>query len=478
MEKNVYGSPLVSRYTRLPTQEEWSEDRKFRGWRQLWYEIAKAQQELGLPITEAAVAALSKWASLPIDYARASAIEKDTRHDVMAHIKLLEEAAPAAKGFIHLGCTSCDITDNAELIQLRESLDLLLGYGAAVLRVMGDRAREWRDLPVIGYTHGQPAQMITLGKRVAMWTQEILFAFRAIERQREVLPWRGLKGATGTQESFLALFHGDADKVLQLEKMVGSRLGFASTLTITGQTYSRLIDMQVLDALKLLASAAHKVATDIRLLCMLEELNEPFEKDQKGSSAMPHKRNPMRDERECALARHILALSGESGLTAALQWLERSLDDSAGRRIYLAESFLTADALLLLSQNVFSGLVVNRGVIKRRISEKLPFMAIDDILAILVNAGKDRQEAHECLRRHAIAADERIKQDDGYNDFSERLQADGYFSPLADHWEQLRNPAGFVGLAPQQVDQFLAEELEPAIRPYANQTGGEAKLHV
>jgi len=406
--------------------------------------------------------------------------EKKRRHDVMAHVHTFGSVAPAAAGIIHLGATSCYVTDNADLIFLRQGLELLLVKLAAVIERFAHFAKEYRALPTLGFTHFQPAQLTTVGKRCTLWLQELLWDLRNFARARDDIGFRGVKGTTGTQASFLALFDGDHQKVLALDARVTELCGFPYAYPVTSQTYSRKVDADILAALASFGSTAHKLATDLRLLANLKEVEEPFESGQIGSSAMAYKRNPMRCERVCSLARHLWALQQNALGTAGVQWFERTLDDSANRRITLPEAFLTADVILKTLQNISEGLVVYPNVIARRISQELPFMATENIIMAMVKQGGDRQEAHEKIRVLSHESAKLVKESGLENDLIQRVRGDIYFAPIVPHLDELLDPKSFIGRAPEQVDAFLEEWVQPALKPWedALKAVGKAELSV
>ncbi len=477
MSRESYQSPLSSRYASDEMLYNFSDAKKFGTWRRLWVILARAQRELGLAISEEQIAEMEAAVD-DIDYELAAAEERRRRHDVMAHVHTFAARCPQAAPIIHLGATSCYVGDNTDLIVLRDGLDLLLPKLARAIDRLRHFAREYLDLPTLGFTHYQPAQLTTVGKRACLWIQDLLMDLRNLERARADLRLRGVKGTTGTQASFLALFDGDHAKVEGLDHKVTAACGFERTYAVTGQTYSRKVDVDILGAIGSLGATAHKLATDIRLLANLKEVEEPFAKDQIGSSAMAYKRNPMRCERCCAIARHLMVLVADAQQTAAVQWMERTLDDSANRRISLAEAMLGADAVLGLIQNVAEGLVVYPAVIARRIRSELPFMATENIIMAMVRAGGDRQECHERIRVLSQQAAAVVKQEGGDNDLIVRIRDDDYFAPIHPRLEQLLDPASFVGRAPQQVARFLEDEVDPALAPYAEQLGGTAQLAI
>ncbi|MED5374052.1 MAG: adenylosuccinate lyase [Myxococcota bacterium] len=476
-QKRLYEHPLVSRYASEDMSFLFSPHHKFSTWRRLWLALARAEMELGLNIQPEQIEAME--ASLEdIDYPAAAEYERRFRHDVMAHVHAWGDQIPEAKAIIHLGATSCYVGDNTDLVVLREALDLLIPKLANAIHHLANFAREYADQPTLGFTHYQPAQLTTVGKRACLWLQELLMDLRALQRVRGDLRFRGVKGTTGTQASFLALFGGDHDKVEALDAKVTEAFGFESAYRVTGQTYTRKVDHEVLSALASFGATAHHIATDIRLLANLKELEEPFGKSQIGSSAMAYKRNPMRSERVCALSRHIITLSQDSAWTAALQWMERSLDDSANRRMSLPESFLAADGVLQVLSNVFSGLVVYPAVIQRRIASELPFMATENLIMAMVQRGADRQEVHEAIRVHSMDAARVVKMEGGDNDLLDRVRADPFFAPIHGDLESLLDPASFIGRAPEQVAAFLEHEVEPALAPFAEALGARPELSV
>ncbi|KAI9095227.1 L-Aspartase-like protein [Phlyctochytrium arcticum] len=466
MAHDRYASPLTSRYASPEMAYNFSDDKKFSTWRKLWLSLAKAEKQLGLKdITDEAIKEMEDNLT-NIDYELAAEEERRRRHDVMSHVHTFGMAAPKAAGIIHLGATSCYVTDNSELIMMRDGLDILLPKLASAIEKLSGFARTYKDMPTLGFTHFQPAQLTTVGKRTCLWLQDLLMDLRNISRARLDMRFRGVKGTTGTQASFLTIFDGDHDKVEELDRLVTEMSGFPSAYLVTGQTYSRKVDLDVLNSLSSFGATAHKIATDIRLLAHLKELEEPFEKDQIGSSAMAYKRNPMRSERVCSLARHLMTLVGNTHQTAANQWLERTLDDSANRRISIPEAFLTADILLSLLQNIFSGMVVYPKVIATRIAQELPFMATENIIMAMVKAGGDRQVCHEEIRVLSHEAARNVKEEGGQNDLIERIQKNAYFEPVKGQLQSLLDPKTFVGRAPQQVERFLTLEVEPALKPF------------
>ena len=477
MSNDAYQSPLVARYASREMSYLLSDDTKFRTWRRLWLWLAEAEQELGLDISHDQLEELRAHLD-DIDYEAAAAYERDLRHDVMAHVHALGDVAPLARPIIHLGATSCYVGDNTDLIVMRDGLDLLLPKLAGVMANLEAFARTWAHQPTLGFTHFQPAQLTTVGKRACLWLQELCFDLERWTSVRDGLRFRGVKGTTGTQASFLALFGGDHERVVKLDALVTRKAGFTRTYAVTGQTYPRKVDHDVVSALGSFGATAHKLATDIRLLANLKELEEPFGKKQIGSSAMAYKRNPMRSERACALARHLMVLPNNTAQTAAVQWMERTLDDSANRRIALWEAFLTADGLLETLLSVTGGLVVYPKVIERRIHSELPFMATENIIMAMVQAGADRQDVHESIRVHSQEAARVVKEEGGDNDLIDRIRGDGMYAPIHSDLDALLDPATFVGRAPQQVEHFLADEVAPLLSPWRARLSAGGGLRV
>jgi adenylosuccinate lyase len=465
-DHELYDNPLITRYASREMAELWGPQRKFSTWRRLWLALAEAEYELGLSaddgvtprLSDAQLAALRSHLD-DIDFARAEALERRFRHDVMAHIHTFGEAAPEAASILHLGATSCYVTDNADLILMREGLQMLRDRLVGAIDALAGFAQRWRDLPTLGFTHFQPAQLTTVGKRACLWCYDFILDLQEIEHRIESLRFRGVKGTTGTQASFLALFAGDHEKVRQLDLLVARKMGFEGVYPVTGQTYSRKVDSQVLDALSGIGQSAHKFGTDIRLLAHRQEIEEPFEAEQVGSSAMAYKRNPMRCERMCSIARFVSSLVTSTAQTAASQWLERTLDDSANRRLTLPQGFLGTDAVLKLAVNIARGLVVNPEVIRTSVAQALPYMATENILMAGVARGGDRQILHERIRQHSHAVSEHLKAGSSKNDLIERLRSDPAFQMV--DFERVLEPRNFVGRAPQQVDEFLQQEVTP-----------------
>jgi adenylosuccinate lyase len=458
----AYRNPLVERYASREMSAIFSPAFKFRTWRRLWLALAEAEQQLGIEIPDGAIAAMRAQLD-NIDLARAAELEKRLRHDVMAHVHHFGEVAPDAKAFIHLGATSAYVTDNTELLQHRDALLLVRRRLVSCIAALAAFAREHRSLPTLGFTHFQPAQPTTVGKRATLWIQDLLLDLEEVDFRLDNIRFRGVRGTTGTEASFVELFNGDGSQVDELNRRIAAAMGFDRLYAVTGQTYTRKTDYAYLSSLAGIATSSSKFAHDIRLLQHLKEVEEPFEDEQIGSSAMAYKRNPMRTERITALARHVIALTIDPAFTAATQWLERTLDDSANRRIAIPEAYLGIDAVLLLQHNVSAGLVVRPGVIRRHLDDELPFMATETILMHCVRRGGDRQDLHERIRRHSVAAAERVKDHGERNDLIERIIADGQFGMDRDEIEGMLDPARFTGRAAEQVDIFLKNEVEPML---------------
>jgi adenylosuccinate lyase len=470
-----YENPLISRYASEEMATLWGDQRKFSTWRRLWVMLAEAEQELGLPITDEQLAEMRAHLD-DIDFAVAAKHEKRLRHDVMAHVTTFGECCPTAKPIIHLGATSCFVTDNTDLLLMREGLELVARRVAGVIDALGTFAAKYRDLPCLGYTHLQPAQPTTVGKRATLWAYDLALDLAEVEHRIASLRARSVKGTTGTQASFLELFGGDHKKVRELEHRVALKMGFQSTYAVTGQTYTRKVDAQVLDVLSGIAQTAHKSATDLRLLISRKEVDEPYVKDQIGSSAMAYKRNPMRCERICALARFVTSLQGSAAQTMAVQWMERTLDDSANRRLVIPQAFLGIDAVLLIYQTVASGMYVYPQVVTRNLMDELPYMATENIMMAQVKKGGDRQELHERIRVHSLAAADQVKATGAATDVLARIAADPAFAGA--NIEAALEPRQYVGRAPEQVDEFLAEVVEPIRQRYKGQLGATADLRV
>ncbi len=474
-ERNLYTSPLVERNASEEMAELFGAQKKFSTWRRLWLELAKAQKKLGLNIKRSQIRQMAKHLD-DIDFKKAAQYEKKFRHDVVAHIHTFADAAPKAAPIIHLGATSCYVGDNADLIIMREALQLVAAKLAVVTHQLGQFAKKYRSLATLGFTHFQPAQLTTVGKRATLWCYEFVMDLQEVEYRLETLAFRGVKGTTGTQASYLALFDGSHTKVKQLEKSVAAALGFKKVCPVTGQTYPRKIDTQVINCLASVAQSAHKFCNDIRLLAHLKEIEEPFEQSQVGSSAMPYKRNPMRAERTTALSRLVLSLATSPAMTASEQWLERTLDDSANRRVAIAEAFLAVDGILQILINITSGLVVYPKVIAAHVAAELPFMATENILVAAVKAGGNRQELHNKIRLHSQAAAAQVKNFGKPNDLIGRLRADIAFKNV--NFEKVLDPKAYVGRAPQQVDEFIRDVITPIRGRYRKELSRKVELNV
>lgn len=475
--QDEYRSPLVTRYAGREMRRLFSERHRIETWRRLWIGLAESQRELGLPISAEQIEAMHKSATV-IDFDKAAEYEARFRHDVMAHVHAFGDVAPEARGVIHLGATSCFVTDNADAIVLREALEHIergLAEAIAALRGFADRTKA---IPCLAYTHFQPAQPTTCGKRATLWIQDLLEDLKAVARMQRGVPFLSSKGTTGTQASFLTLFEGDAEKCEQLDELTAKKAGFLKPLPVSGQTYPRKADYTILSVLGGVGVSATRFANDVRLLSGLREMAEPFEKEQIGSSAMAYKQNPMRSERITALARHLMALVPEAASTASAQWLERTLDDSAARRIYLPEAFLAADAILRLVINVARGLHVNEAVARQRLMKELPFMATEEILMQAVKAGGDRQALHEHIRKHSLAAKDKIVQGAERNDLIDRLRGDDAFAVVHDQLDSMLEPDRFTGLSERQTTRFLAEHVDTALEPYLEGLGGDVDIRV
>jgi len=460
--KNTYETPLASRYASEVMQQLFSPDMKFTTWRRLWVALAESEQAFGLPITDEQIAEM-KASIDTINYESAERHESIVRHDVMAHVHAYGEQCPMARPIIHLGATSCYVGDNTDLIIMVEALKLIRRQIIGVLRRLGRFAYTYRELPTLGFTHFQPAQLVTVGKRATLWMNDLVMDLEDLDHVLSTIRFLGSKGTTGTQASFMNLLDGDEDKVRRLDQMVAQKMGFDSVYTVSGQTYSRKVDSRVLSVLSGIAQSAHKFSNDIRLLQHLKEIEEPFEKGQIGSSAMAYKRNPMRSERIAALSRHVIVNALNPAMTAAEQWFERTLDDSANKRLSVPEAFLATDAILTLYLNISGGLVVYPKVISKHINEELPFMATENILMAAVKRGGDRQDLHERIRQHSMAAGTRVKADGLENDLLDRIAADAAFGLHADALDQLLDAQAYIGRSVGQVIEFLKEVIDPIL---------------
>ncbi|HMA20874.1 MAG TPA: adenylosuccinate lyase [Gemmatimonadaceae bacterium] len=458
----TWTSPLAGRYASRAMLELWSARTRHGLWRRLWLALAEAERELGVNIPGEAIEQMRAHLD-DIDFDAVAAYERRFRHDVMAHVHAFGDVAPAAKPFIHLGATSAYVTDNADLILMRRALELLDGRVLSVLRSLAAFSAKWKNEPTLGYTHLQPAQLTTVGKRATLWMQDLVLDYRDVEYRRTTMPFRGVKGTTGTQATFLELFDGDHDRVRELDRKVTSMMDFASSIPVSGQTYTRKIDAGVLSAVAGIAASAAKFAGDVRMLQSFGEIEEPFEEEQIGSSAMAYKRNPMRSERINSLARFVLSLETNANQTHSVQYFERTLDDSANRRLSIPEAFLATDAILILMSNIASGLEVRTARIRQRVNTELPFMATEKILMEAVEAGGDRQEAHEVIRKHSIEAARAMKDGATTNDLLDRLARDGSLKLSRERLAIAADPARYAGRASQQVDEFLSEVIDPML---------------
>ncbi len=475
MKKNSYESPLNSRYASKEMKYIFSPDKKFKTWRRLWVALAEAEMELGLSVTPEQVEELKEHMD-DINYDVAEAREKEVRHDVMSHVYAYGVQCPKAKGIIHLGATSCYVGDNTDIIIMYEGLELIKSKLVKVISLLRDFAMEYKDMPTLGFTHFQPAQLTTVGKRASLWLWELIMDLENVNFQLSRAALLGSKGTTGTQASFMELFDGDTEKVKALDKKISEKMGYDKVYPVSGQTYSRKLDYQMLSVLSGIAQSAYKFANDIRLLQHLKEIEEPFEKSQIGSSAMAYKRNPMRSERICSLARYVIVDTLNPAITSSTQWFERTLDDSANKRISVAEAFLTVDAILNIYMNVANGLVVYPKVIHSRVMSELPFMATENILMDAVKAGGDRQELHEKIRVHSMAAARVVKEEGGRNDLIERIVADPSFGLSQEDVQKILKPENFTGRAANQVEELVRDYVDPLLKE--NDAAEEVELTV
>ncbi len=464
-DKERYISPFSTRYASKEMQYVFSEDFKFRTWRRLWIALAKAEKALGLSITDEQIEELEKFKD-DINYDVAEERERVVRHDVMSHIYAYSQQCPKAEPIIHLGATSCYVGDNTDIMAIKEASEIILKKAAQVIKNLSDFAEKYKAMPCLAYTHLQPAQLTTVGKRATLWINELLYDVNNLSFQLENLKLLGSKGTTGTQASFMELFDGDEEKVKKLDSLIAAEMGFSACVPVSGQTYSRKVDAYILSVLSGFSQSAYKFANDLRLLQSFEEIEEPFEKTQIGSSAMPYKRNPMRCERICALARYVTVDALNPALTSSTQWFERTLDDSANKRIAVSEAFLGVDAILNIYINVTSGLVVYDKVIERRVNEKLPFMATENIMMESVKRGGDRQKLHEIIRVHSHAAAAKVKLEGGVNDLIDRLSSDERI-PLSKEEILLQlSPEKYIGRSVSQVEEFLENDVKPVLLKY------------
>lgn len=474
---NSYKNPLEERYSSEEMLFNFSPNKKFRTWRKLWIALAEIEKDLGLDITDEQIAQLKEH-SENIDFEKAAYYEKKFRHDVMAHVHTYGNVAPLAKPIIHLGATSAFVGDNTDLIQIRDGLQIIRKQLVNVIKNLSDFALQYKDLPTLGFTHFQPAQLTTVGKRATLWLQSLLLDLEELEFFLETLRFRGVKGTTGTAASFLELFNGDYSKVKHLDKELSKRFGFEKVFGVSGQTYDRKIDAKVLALLSNIAQSAHKFTNDLRLLQNLKEIEEPFEKNQIGSSAMAYKRNPMRSERISALAKYVMSLQNSSAMVAATQWFERTLDDSANKRLTIPQAFLAVDAILLIWNNIMNGIVVYENRIHKHIMEELPFMATEYIIMEEVKAGGDRQEIHEVIRVHSMEASKKVKIEGKENDLIERIMNDDSLKLDKSKLKEVLDPKNFIGFAPIQTEEFVQQEIQPVLEKYADLIGLESELKV
>ena len=476
-DKSIYENPLNTRYASREMQENFGDEKRFRLWRKLWIALAESEMELGLPVTQEQVDEMKAHAE-DIDYAKADAYERQVRHDVMAHVKTFGDAAPKAAPIIHLGATSCFVDCNSEVMIMRDALDIITRKLVNVMDKLKNFALKYKDVPTLGFTHLQPAQLTTVGKRATLWLQDLMLDYESVENLYAHFRLRGVKGTTGTQASFLELFDGDAERVKELERRVVKKLGWDKVYGVTGQTYPRKFDYNVLCVLSQIAQSAYKFSNDIRILQNMKEIEEPFEKNQIGSSAMAYKRNPMRSERMGSLARYMLSLPMNCAVTASTQWFERTLDDSANRRIVLAQAFLTVDAILNIYLNVAENLVVYDKVIAKHIAAELPFMATENIMMECVKAGGNRQELHERIRVLSMEAGRNVKVEGGENDLIERIKKDDMFRAVHDRLDDILDAKKFVGRAPQQTAEFIAAEIDPILEKHRASLGEQGEVRV
>ena len=473
----IYNNPLITRYASKEMQHAFSDDKRFKLWRKLWIALAEAEMELGLNVTQDQVDELKTHAE-DIDYDLAAKFEREVRHDVMAHVKAYGEVANTAKPIIHLGATSCFVNCNAEAIMLDEALDILLKKLVNVMDKLKKFALQYKDVPTLGFTHLQPAQLTTVGKRATLWLQDLEMDYVNLMHAKETIKLRGVKGTTGTQASFLELFNGDNEKVKELEKRVVAKLGYDKVYGVTGQTYPRKLDYNILCVLSQIAQSAYKFSNDIRILQSMKEIEEPFEKKQIGSSAMAYKRNPMRSERIGALARYVISLPMNSALTASTQWFERTLDDSANRRIVNAQAFLSVDAILNVYMNVAENLVVYEKVIEKHVKAELPFMATENIIMECVKAGGDRQDLHERIRVLSMEAGKNVKVEGKENNLIELIKQDEMFKPVWDHIDDVLDAKNYIGRAPLQTVEFIQTEIDPILQAHSDSLGDKGDVRI
>ena len=476
-DNSIYTNPLITRYASKEMQHAFSDEKRFKLWRKLWIALAESEMELGLNVTQEQVDELKQFAD-EIDYDLAAKFEREVRHDVMAHVKAYGTYAKKAMPIIHLGATSCFVNCNAEAIMLDEALDIILKKLVNVMDKLKKFALQYKDVPTLGFTHLQPAQLTTVGKRATLWLQDLEMDYVNLMHAKETIKLRGVKGTTGTQASFMELFNGDEEKVKELQKRVVKKMGYDKVYGVTGQTYPRKLDYNILCVLSQIAQSAYKFSNDIRILQNMKEIEEPFEKNQIGSSAMAYKRNPMRSERIGALARYVISLPMNSALTASTQWFERTLDDSANRRIVNAQAFLSVDAILNIYMNVAENLVVYEKVIAKHIRAELPFMATENIMMECVKAGGNRQELHEQIRVLSMEAGKNVKVEGGENNLIDLIKKDEMFRPVWDHIDDILDAKKFIGRAPSQTVEFIAEEIDPILQLHADLLGEKGDVRV
>ncbi len=476
-DTSVYENPLLSRYASREMAENFSDDKKFRLWRKLWIALAEAEKELGLGITEEQIAEMKKYAE-DINYEDAKKFESEVRHDVMAHVKAFGKQAKSAMPIIHLGATSCYVTDNAEVIVIDDALDIVMKKLVNVMDKLRTFALRYKDLPTLGFTHLQPAQLTTVGKRATLWLSDLEMDYIDLVHLKKTVKLRGVKGTTGTQASFLDLFNGDGEKVKELERRVVEKMGYSRVYGVTGQTYPRKFDYNVLCVLSQIAQSAYRFSNDIRLLQNMKEVEEPFEKHQIGSSAMAYKRNPMRSERVGSLARYVLSLPVNAAVTASTQWFERTLDDSANKRIVIAQAFLAVDSILNLYLNISENLVVYEKVIAKHIAAELPFMATENIMMECVKAGGNRQELHERIRVLSMEAAKNVKQEGKDNNLIDLIRADDMFLAVRDRLDGILDARNFIGRSPQQVEEFISAEIDPILAAHKGELGAHGDVRV
>ncbi|MDU1910640.1 adenylosuccinate lyase [Fusobacterium sp.] len=477
MNMNIYSNPLAERYSSKEMLENFSPDKKFSTWRKLWIALAESEKELGLHITDEQIAEM-KANIYNIDYELAAKKESEFRHDVMAHVHTFGTQAPKAMPIIHLGATSAFVGDNTDLIQIKDGLDIVKTKLINVISEMSKFAMEYKELPTLGFTHFQAAQLTTVGKRATLWLQSLLLDLEELEFREKTLRFRGVKGTTGTQASFKELFNDDFSKVKALDEKITEKMGFDKRFLVTGQTYDRKVDSEIMNLLANIAQSAHKFTNDLRLLQHLKEVEEPFEKSQIGSSAMAYKRNPMRSERISSLAKFVIALQQSTAMTAATQWFERTLDDSANKRLSLPQAFLAIDAILIIWKNVLDGLVVYPKIIEKHLTSELPFMSTEYIIMECVKNGGDRQELHERIRVHSMEAGKMVKIEGKENDLIERILNDKYFNLDKDRLLKILSPKNFIGFAPEQTEEFINVEVKPILERYSDKLGMKAVLRV